>query len=130
MWPGCIIQQLSKLLPPEYIAEPRVHLGTEMEIDIGALEIEIDDVPTFGESSDRGEGGIATATATATWTKTFPVVAVDTDRPDEYEYEVRIYDMDRERQLVAAIELISPVNQDRPETRMAFVAKCAFVLCV
>ncbi len=119
MWPGSIVQQLSKLLPPEYIAEPRGHLGTAMEIDIGA---------TFGESGDRGEGGIATATATATWTKMFPVVAVDTDPPDEYEYEVRIYDMERERQLVAAIELVSPANQDRPETRMAFVAKCAALL--
>ena len=128
MWPGSIVQQLSKLLPPEYIAEPRVHLGTAMEIDIGALEIDQDDVPTFGESGDRGEGGIATATATATWTKTFPAVAVDTDPPDEYEYEVRIYDMERERQLVAAIELVSPANQDRPETRMAFVAKCAALL--
>jgi len=126
MWPGCIVQQLSKLLPPEYVAEPRVHLGTTMEIDVGALEI--DDVPTFGESSDQGVGGTATATVTATWTQTFPVVAVDTDPPDDYEYEIRIYDMERERQLVAAIELVSPANKDRPETRLAFVAKCAALL--
>ena len=128
MWPGCIVQQLSKLLPPEYVAEPRVHLGTAMEIDIGALEIDQDDVPTHGESSDQGDGGVATATATSTWTKTVPVVAVDTDPPEEYEYEVRIYDMERDRQLVAAIELVSPANQDRPETRLALVAKCAALL--
>ncbi len=128
MWPGCIVQQLSKLLPPEYVAEPRVHLGTAMEIDIGALEIDQDDVPSYGDSSDSGEGGIVTATATATWSKTYPVVAVDTDPPDDYEYEVRIYDVERERQLVAAIELVSPANKDRPETRLAFVAKCAALL--
>ena len=57
-----------------------------------------------------------------------PVVAVKTDPPDEYEYEVRIFDLERERTLVAAIELVSPANKDRPESREAFVAKCAALL--
>ena len=57
-----------------------------------------------------------------------PVVAVETDPPDEYEYEVRIFDLERERKLVAAIELVSPANKDRPESREAFVAKCAALL--
>ncbi|HEV3238740.1 MAG TPA: DUF4058 family protein, partial [Gemmataceae bacterium] len=51
-----------------------------------------------------------------------------TDIPDLDEYEVRIYDRERGRRLVAAIELVSPANKDRPETRRAFVAKCAFLL--
>ena len=38
MWPASIVQQLRKRLPPGYVAEPRVHLGTLMEIDVGALE--------------------------------------------------------------------------------------------
>ena len=38
MWPASIVQQLRKQLPPGYVAEPRVHLGTLMEIDVGALE--------------------------------------------------------------------------------------------
>src|SRR5262249_8149674 len=33
-----------------------------------------------------------------------------------------------ERRLVAAVELVSPSNKDRPETRRAFVAKCAALL--
>jgi hypothetical protein len=82
MWPATIIQQLRKQLPPGYVAEPRVHLGT----------------------------------------------LVETDPPDEYEYEVRIFDVARERTLVAAIEFVSPANQDRPESRQAFVAKCAALL--
>jgi hypothetical protein len=53
---------------------------------------------------------------------------VETDPPDEYEYEVRVFDLERERQLVAAIELVSPANQDRPESRESFVAKCASLL--
>ena len=122
LWPTCIVQQLRSLLPPGYVAEPRVHLGTLMEIDVGALEL--DDAPQGGVSVGNGNTG----TATATWTATLPSVAVETDPPDEYEYEVRVYDIERERQLVAAIEFVSPANKDRPESRDAFVAKCAALL--
>ena len=121
-WPTCIVQQLRNLLPPGFVAEPRVHLGTLMEIDVGALEM--DDWPQEGGSIAHGNGG----TATATWTDTIPTVAVDTDPPDEYEYEVRIFDAERERQLVAAIEFVSPANKDRPESRDSFVAKCSALL--
>jgi hypothetical protein len=44
------------------------------------------------------------------------------------EYEVRIYDAERDRQLVAVIELVSPGNKDRAEKRNAFVGKCAALL--
>ena len=44
------------------------------------------------------------------------------------EYEVRIYDAKRGRHLVAAIEIVSPANKDRPEHRNVFVAKCAALL--
>lgn len=43
-------------------------------------------------------------------------------------YEVRVFDEDREGRLVAAVELVSPANKDRPEHRRAFVAKCAALL--
>lgn len=119
MWPACIVRQLRRQLPPGYVAEPRVHLGTLMEIEVGALESE--EAPPTGAAN--GNGGAAAA-----WTATDPVVAVETDPPDEYEYEVRIFDLERERKLVAAIELVSPANKDRPESRPAFVAKCAALL--
>jgi hypothetical protein len=48
--------------------------------------------------------------------------------PDYDEYEVCIYDAERGRRLVAAIELVSPGNKDRPEKRNAFVGKCATLL--
>src|SRR6185437_5357209 len=44
---------------------------------------------------------------------------------DYDEYEVRIHDARRGRHLVAAIEIVSPANKDRPEHRNVFVAKCA-----
>ena len=47
---------------------------------------------------------------------------------DTAEYEVRVYDARRNRRLVAAVELISPSNKDRPEARAQFVSKCAAML--
>src|SRR5271163_4637485 len=69
MWPTCIVQHLRNQLPPGFVAEPRVHLGTLMEIDVGALEA--DDVLRGEASNGNGNGG----TATATWTVTLPAVA-------------------------------------------------------
>jgi hypothetical protein len=41
---------------------------------------------------------------------------------------VRVYDTKRHRRLVAAVEIVSPANKDRPEHRRVFVAKCADLL--
>ncbi|HEY3787648.1 MAG TPA: hypothetical protein VGL71_02280 [Urbifossiella sp.] len=41
---------------------------------------------------------------------------------------MRIYDEGRGRQLVAAIEIVSPANKDRPESRRAFLAKVEALL--
>ncbi len=120
MWPACIVQQLRKPLPPGYAAEPRVHLGALMEIDMAPLESD----RVSHARAHHGNGGAAPAA----WTATRPVVAVETDPPDEYEYEVRIFDLERGGTLVAAIELVSPANMDRQESRQAFVAKCAALL--
>lgn len=52
----------------------------------------------------------------------------EADLSDQDEFEVRIYNADQGRQLVAAIEIVSPSNKDRPEHRRAFVAKVAALL--
>jgi hypothetical protein len=57
-----------------------------------------------------------------------PTLDVVTDLPAQDEYEVRVYDTERDQRLVAAIELVSPANKDRPEHRHAFVSKCAALL--
>ena len=41
---------------------------------------------------------------------------------------MRIYDTEYGRRLVAAIEIVSPSNKDRRESRRAFVAKVAALL--
>jgi hypothetical protein len=120
-WPMVIVQQLRQKLPDGYVAGPRVHLGSQIEIDVAAYEN--DDAPQlFGMS--EGNGGVATAV----WAPARPSLEVETTLPDYDEYEVRIYDARRGRQLVAAIEIVSPANKDRPEHRHAFVGKCAALL--
>jgi hypothetical protein len=120
-WPAVIVQHLRKRLPADYVAAPRVHSGSEVEIDVAAYE---QDNPPSSSGIAEGSDGVATAV----WSPPQPSVAVETTLPDYDEYEVRIYDAKRGRHLVAAIELVSPANKDRPEHRNVFVAKCAALL--
>jgi Protein of unknown function (DUF4058) len=62
------------------------------------------------------------------WAPPEPTLAVATDLPVPDEYEVRVFDTKSGRRLVAAVEIVSPANKDRPESRRAFVAKCAALL--
>jgi hypothetical protein len=117
-WPMVIVQQLRRKLPAGYVAAPRVHAGSQVEIDVAAYER--DGAPP---SFDAG-GGVATGV----WAPPAPSVAVETELPDYDEYEVRVYDARRHRRLVAAIEMVSPANKDRPESRNAFLAKCVALL--
>jgi hypothetical protein len=48
--------------------------------------------------------------------------------PSEAAYEVRVFDAKPGHHLVAAVEIVSPPNKDRPEHRRAFVARCASLL--
>ncbi len=116
-----LVQQLRKCLPSGYVAEPRVHLGSFVEIDLATFETDrLGSAPV----RDSDEGGLATAV----WSPPKPSVAIETSLPDCDEYAVRIYDAQRGRQLVAAIEIVSPANKDQPEHRNVFVAKCAALL--
>jgi Protein of unknown function (DUF4058) len=55
-------------------------------------------------------------------------VDIETTLVDFAEHEVRIYDARRDRRLVAAIEIVSIANKDRPERRNMFLAKCSALL--
>ena len=128
MWPAVLVQHLVKFLPAEFTAEPRVHLGDYYEIDVCAFE------------GDRGQAGGAPVAQTivgaggtgglaaATMAAPEPTLVVDADLDNQYEYEVLVFDQTRGRRLVAAIEIVSPANKDRPANRRAFVSKCAAML--
>jgi hypothetical protein len=119
-WPAVIVQHLGTVLPPRYTAGPRVHLGAEVEIDVATFD---SSPASRGRQSPPDESGPATA-----WSPAEPTLAVETELSDFDEYEVRVYDTRRGRRLVAAIELISPANKDRPEHRGQFTSKCAALL--
>jgi hypothetical protein len=120
-WPAVIVQHLRKQLPAGFVAEPHVHSGSPLEIDVSAFEK--DDAPAVKGVSEAS-GGVATAV----WAPAAASLAIETELPDFADYEVRIYDAKRGRHLVAAIEIVSPANQDRPEHRNAFIGKCAALL--
>jgi hypothetical protein len=102
MWPMVIVQQIFERLPQEYAVAPHVPLGSVIEVDDSLT-------PT-------------------SWTPPKATLTVESDLPDMEEYEVRVYDERRGRTLVAALEIVSPSNKDRPESRRAFVAKTAALL--
>lgn len=123
-WPMAIVQQLFRTLPSGYVAAPRIHRGTQFEIDVATYERDSHGSASFGSSASNGNGGVATAV----FAPPQPTLEIDTELPEQDEYEVLIYDETLGRTLVAAIELVSPANKDRPENRRAFVAKCAALL--
>jgi hypothetical protein len=120
MWPALMVMELCKSLPEQYAAEPRVHLGKNFEVDICTFNL--GEQPAF--ESNVPDSGVATAV----WAPPEPTLSLELDPTDIYEYEVLIFDQQRGRELVAAIEIVSPANKDRPETRQAFVSKCAALL--
>lgn len=121
-WPMMIVAQLGRVLPRRYVAAPRVHSGAAVEIDVATYEKDTSSPSPLSAIQDNG--GIATAV----WAPPQPTLAVTTDLPALSEYEVRVYDSKRGRRLVAAVEIVSPANKDRPEHRNAFVAKCLALL--
>jgi hypothetical protein len=127
-WPMTIVQHLVKVLPEQFTAEPRVHLGDYYEIDVCAFEEDYgrpDGTPAVESAAGGGGSG---GVATATYAPPRPTLVLDAELDDQYRYEVLVFDQTRDRQLVAAIEIVSPANKDRPESRRVFVAKCATLL--
>jgi hypothetical protein len=115
-WPAMIVQRLAPILPPRYVAGPHVHLGAEIEIDVVTFEKDRPGLP-----APVGGNG-------PTWQLSEPSVAVETDLLSTDEYEVRVFDTERGRRLVAAVEIVSPSNKDRPGSRGVFVARCEALL--
>lgn len=106
-------------LPPNYIAEENSHFGPSVEIDVATFE------QGEAKATTLGNGGVATL-RTKAWSPpstdgAFPAVFPDT-------FEIRVLSTEAGPKLVAAIELISPGNKDRPTERRAFAVKCASYL--
>ena len=117
-WATAIADALNQdWLPEGYFAEEQLHPAARVEIDVA----------TFEEAADGSAkaGGVAVAAPRtyipppATWT--IPNVVLEG-------IELLVFSSEGGPTLVGAIELVSPGNKDRAETRRAFAAKCASYL--
>ncbi len=122
MWPAMIVQDLVDRLPLRYTAAPNVHLGS-IEVDVATFERESGSSSSIPSTHVNGGPG-----SSVIYAPPRPTLAVAGVEAVEDTYEVRIYDMKRGRRLVAAVEIVSPSNKDRPESRRGFVAKCVAML--
>lgn len=103
------------LLPERYVAEARVKLGGQVEIDVG----------TFAENGlelTRDPGGVAV------YAPPQPIATAPLDFQDPDIFEVQVLSEMEGPRLVAAIELVSLANKDRPANRRMFAVKCASYL--
>lgn len=116
-WAGSIADALNRVLPPGYFAEELTHAGASAEIDVATFDSTAIAAPV------SGTGGVAVAPV---WAPPAPLAVIPAVFSDDF--EVRVFSGRGGPTLVAAVELVSPANKDRPETRRAFAAKCASYL--
>jgi hypothetical protein len=117
-WANAIADLLDRTLPGRFFAEVHMHLGGQVAADVAEFE---------GLADEAQEGnGAAGGVAVQTWAPPAAVQTLAMVFPDDI--EVRVFDHRGGARLAAVIELVSPSNKDRPETRRAFAAKCVAYL--
>jgi hypothetical protein len=134
-WPMVSVQHLNGILPPRYVAEPRVHLGALAEVDVAGFDHSSRGAQGAASAASieeaRSPGGETVRSTSEAWAPAAPTLTLETELADTDEYEVRVYDIEdieSARRLVAAVEIISPSNKDRSNHRAQFVSKCAALL--
>jgi hypothetical protein len=116
-WASVLADTLNEgVLPAGFIALEQIHSGPAVEIDVS----------TWHEPHEStASGGTATVPRTVWTPATAPMILPATFPPGA---TVEILSTEGGRTLVAAIELVSPGNKDRPLKRRLFAAKCATYL--
>ncbi len=117
-WANSIADDLQRILPPRYVSEIQIHLGSRVEADVAEFEHPLKPE----EGSPNGPGGVGLQT----WAPPAPPLTMPAAFPDEIEVQVR--DMLDDARLVAVVELVSPGNKDRDDARHGFAGKCAAYL--
>lgn len=126
LWAAAIVEALNRdVLADEYFADMQVHVGSQVEVDVATLT---ESAEPHADAVVRGGNGAPTATIpqAPAWAPPAASMVLSTIFPDEI--EVQVFATAAGPTLVAAIELVSPGNKDRPETRRAFAAKCVAYL--
>jgi len=115
LWAAALVEKLNRdVLGNEYFADMQVHVGGRVEVDVASLR-EI-------QGSGAQSNGPVMATLAVAWAPPATDLVMPMVFPDDI--EVQVFSTATGATLVAAIELVSPANKDRPETRQAFAAKC------
>ncbi len=118
LWTSEIVRQLNgSILPSNYIAEPTIKMGVEIEVDFATLK------QGTAHAAEHNGGVLTELYAPPKAALSFPV-----DFAGLETFEIKVQKEEGGLRLVAAIELVSPGNKDRPATRQAFVRKCATYL--
>jgi hypothetical protein len=120
VWAGSIMTHLNRILPKRYVAQTQTHLGSHIEADVQEWEQGRD---LAEEESSNGPSG---AVAVQPWAPPAPPLVLPGLFPDDF--EVPILDTRGGASLVAVVELVSPGNKDRADSRRAFAAKSATYL--
>src|SRR5450432_2029948 len=107
VWASVMALELNRQLPPGYFADPNVEFN--IEIDVAAFEEEKLDTPA------------------PSWTPPAPTLTAPMALITDV-VEIAVYNSEAGPVLIGAIELVSPANKDRQDTRDAFVSKCASYL--
>lgn len=117
-WPSSIAFRLNQILPPEYYSGVKVRMGTVIEVDVA----------TFEQNEPNTRISASSVVETLPWAPAQPQLIFESESPIPPEYEVLVYNQREGRKLVAAVELVSPGNKDRDDSRDAFVSKCHALL--
>lgn len=119
-WIAWISDTLNRTLPAGYFATEQSHAGVPAEIDVATFRraTATEAVPDPRWSGGAGPTGWAPGSPAGTGPAAFA---------DDFEVKV-VTDRGGGRRLVAAVELVSTRNKDRPESRRAFATKCASYL--
>jgi hypothetical protein len=130
-WVTTILQRLNgAVLSDRFAARSQVHVGTQVEIDVAAEEKQANGSDPAnghgGHDSMSADGGVATRTRL--YTPPEPALAEVVAIADADLFEVQVFKQEGGWRLVAAIELVSPANKDRPSSRRAFARKCGSYL--
>ena len=113
-WAAAIATELNTRLPEGWYAEPLVQY--EIEIDVSAYE-------TIAAAVAAGDSEVESAP----WVPHQPYFEAEFPSKTDV-VRVNVFTPWGPRDLAGVIEIVSPANKDRPETREAFTSKCAAYL--
>lgn len=126
-WTIAVMDSLNRRLPERFLAEATIHLGRKVEADVVEFDRDEDTAaparsPGNGTAGGAGGGGgAAVAVEPVVYAPPVPALSMPVEFHDAV--EVKVYDFQRDRRVVAVVELVSPSNKDRPDERETFALK-------